>query len=110
MSIELFTTVLPLIILGFAYLSGFADNASVGKLFVRQLGLTGSSEQNVLAAFGTSDALRSSWTVVGLAGFLIWGIPMALTVAGMFGKAWQREPFSLGQRLGRGAAWFVLTW
>ena len=108
MAIELFTTVMPLIILGFGYLSGFAENASVGNLFVRQLGLTGASEQNVRAAFGSSEALKSSWTVVGLAGFLIWGIPMALTVASMFAKAWQREPLSLGQRLWRGVAWFVL--
>jgi hypothetical protein len=108
MAIELFTTVLPLIILGFGYLSGFAEQASVGNLFVHQLGLTGSSEQNVRAVFGTSEALKSSWTVVGLAGFLIWGIPMAITVAGMFAKAWQREPFSLGERLWRGTAWFVL--
>ena len=34
MSIELFTTVLPLIILGFGYLSGFAGQANVGNLFV----------------------------------------------------------------------------
>ena len=38
MAIELFTTVLPLMILGFGYFSGFAANASVGTMFVRQLG------------------------------------------------------------------------
>lgn len=108
MAIELFTTVLPLMILGFGYLSGFASNASVGDLFIHQLGLTGDTEQAVRAAFGTSDALRSSWTVAGLAGFLVWGIPMAITVASMFAKAWQREQFSIMQRLGRGTAWFVL--
>ena len=108
MAIELFTTVLPLIILGFGYFSGFASDASVGNLFVRQLGLTGTSEQTVRAAFGTSKALQSSWTVAGLAGWLIWGIPMAITVAGMFANAWRREQFTLLQRLGRGSAWFVL--
>lgn len=108
MAIELFTTVLPLIILGFGYFSGFAADASVGTLFVRQLGLTGTTEHTVRAAFGSSQALRSSWTVLGLAGFLVWGIPMAITVAGMFAKAWRREQFSLLQRLGRGTAWFLL--
>ena len=108
MAIELFTTVLPLIILGFGYFSGFASDASVGNAFVRQLGLTGTTAHTVRAAFGTSKALESSWTVVGLAGWLIWGIPMAITVAGMFAKAWRREPFTVLQRLGRGAAWFVL--
>src|SRR6476646_11637857 len=108
MAIELFTTVLPLIILGFGYFSGFASDASVGNLFVHQLGLTGASAQTVRAAFGSSKALQSSWTVIGLAGWLIWGIPMAITVAGMFAKAWRREQFTVQQRLGRGAAWFVL--
>jgi len=107
-SIELFTTVLPLMILSFGYFSGFADNASIGTMFVRQLDLTGSTGQTVRDAFGTSDALRSSWTVIGMAGWLIWGIPMAITVAGMFAKAWEREPFSVWERLGRGGAWFLI--
>lgn len=31
-SVELFTTVLPLIIMGFSYLTGFADSASPGTV------------------------------------------------------------------------------
>lgn len=34
LSIQLFTTVIPLIIIGFAYFSGFASNASVGDVGV----------------------------------------------------------------------------
>ena len=108
MAIELFTTVLPLMILGFGYFSGFASNASAGDLFVHQLGLTGTTGQTVRAAFGTAKALQSSWSVLGMAGWLIWGIPMAVTVAGMFALAWRREQFTTLQRLGRGMAWFVI--
>lgn len=108
MAIELFTTVLPLMILGFGYFTGFARNVSVGSIFVNQLGLSGHLDQTVRAAFGPSDGLRSQWTVFGMAGFLVWGIPMAVTLAGIFARAWRRDPFSFGQRLGRGAAWFVL--
>src|SRR3954452_23316346 len=79
MAIELFTTVLPLMILSFGYFSGFAANASIGTMFVQQLGLTGSTGQNVRESLGPSDAMRSSWTVIGMAGWLIWGIPMAIT-------------------------------
>jgi hypothetical protein len=107
-SIELFTTVLPLVLLGFGYFSSFAGDATLGDVVVRQLDLTGSTEQTVRAAFGTSDALRSSWTVIGMAGWLVWGIPMAITVASMFAKAWRREPFTLAQRLWRGVVWFVV--
>ena len=38
-SVQLFTTVIPLIIMGFSYLTGFADNASPGTVFSRELGL-----------------------------------------------------------------------
>ena len=51
-SIELFTTVIPLIILGFGYFSGFAKDASPGILLIRELGL-----QHPL-----SDNPASTWT------------------------------------------------
>src|SRR3954447_18145980 len=108
LSIELFTTVLPLMILSFGYFSGFASDASVGTMFVRQLGLSGNTEQTVRAAFGSSQALRSSWTIFGVAGWIIWGIPMAITVAGVFAKAWDRAALPLIDRLWRGIVWFLL--
>jgi hypothetical protein len=107
-SIELFTTVLPLIIIGFSYLSGFAENVSPGTLFIRELSLGYPLNDRVRAAFGASSGLRSSWTFIGVAGFLVWGIPMSITIAGIFAKAWRREQFGLGERLLRGATWFVL--
>jgi hypothetical protein len=107
-SIQLFTTVIPLIIIGFDYFSGFAENASPGTLFIREVGLVYPLTERVRAAFGDSSAFRSSWTFIGIAGFLVWGIPMSITIAGIFAKAWRREQFGLGQRLLRGAVWFVL--
>jgi hypothetical protein len=38
----------------------------------------------VRAAFGHSSTLKSSWTFLGVAGFLIWGIPMGIMIAGIF--------------------------
>src|SRR5262245_48445286 len=107
-SIQLFTTVIPLIIIGFDYFSGFAENASPGTLFIREVGLVSPLTERVRAAFGDSSAFRSSWTFIGVAGFLVWVIPMSITIAGIFAKAWRREQFGLGQRLLRGATWFIL--
>jgi len=90
-SIELFTTVIPLIILGFGYFSGFAKDASPGILLIRELGLQYPLSDRVREAFGTSAGLRSSWTIIGVAGFLVWGIPMSITIAGIFAGAWRRE-------------------
>jgi hypothetical protein len=97
-----------LIILGFSYLTGFADNASPGTVFSRELGLVSPLTDHVRAAFGHASHLRSSWTVIGVAGFLVWGIPMSITIAGIFAKAWRREQFGLSGKLWRGVVWFAL--
>lgn len=107
-SVQLFTTVIPLMIMGFSYLRGFADNVSPGTLVIRELGLVRPASDHVRAAFGDSAALKSSWTFLGVAGFLVWGIPMGIMIAGIFAKAWRREQFGLGARLWRGVAWFAL--
>ena len=107
-SVQLFTVVIPLMILGFSYFKGFAENASPGSLWIRELGLSGSTSDTVRGAFGDTAALRSIWTFVGVAVFLVWGIPMSIMVASIFAKAWQREQFGTSQKLGRGAVWFLL--
>ena len=108
MAIELFTTIVPLMIIGFAYFSGFAENANVGTMFIRQLGLTSPLDEMVRSAFGTSAGIEGVWSVVGLASFLFWGIPMSITVAAMFARAWRRPSFSVGGQLGRGSLWFLV--
>jgi hypothetical protein len=107
-SLQFFTVVIPLIILGFDYLSGFAANASVGDLFIRTLRLHPPLDARVREAFGSAAGMRSVWSFVGVAGFLAAGVPMAVTIAAMFARAWRREQFGLVQKLARGALWFVL--
>lgn len=107
-SIQLFTTVLPLIIIGFAYFSGFASNASVGDLFIRDLGLHHPFDERVREAFGASSDVKYVWTFFGLGAFLFWGIPMSIKVSGIFAQAWRRQQFGMAEKLARGAAWFVL--
>jgi len=108
LSIQLFTTVIPLIIIGFAYFSGFASNASVGDLFIRDLGLHHPYDERVREAFGTPSGVHYVWTFLGLAPFLACGIPMSIKVATIFAQAWRRQQFGVAEKLGRGAAWFVL--
>lgn len=107
-SVQLFTVVIPLMILGFSYFKGFAENTSPGTIWIRELGLSGATSDTVRNAFGDTAALRSLWTVLGVAAFLVWGIPMAIMVASIFARAWRREQFSAKQRLLRGSLWFAL--
>jgi hypothetical protein len=107
-SVLLFTTVIPLVILGFSYFDGFADNVSPGTIWIRELGLAHPRSDLVRSAFGESAGLRSMWSVLGVAGFLVWGIPMSMTVAAIFALAWRRAELPLAARVLRGSAWFAL--
>jgi len=107
-SVLLFTTVLPMMILGFSYLHGFADNVSPGTIWIREVGLHRPRSDVVRLAFGEAAGLKTSWSLVGVAGFLLWGIPMSMTIAAIFAKAWRRPELSLIERGMRGSAWFVL--
>src|SRR5262250_2340878 len=100
-SIQLFTSVIPLIIIGFAYFSGFASNASVGDLFIRDLGLHHPFDVRVREAFGTPSGVQYVWTFLGLGAFLVWGIPMSIKVAAIFAQAWRRQQFGMAKKLSR---------
>ena len=107
-SVLLFTTVIPLMLLGFSYFDGFAENVSPGTIWIRELGLVYPTSDRVRGAFGDSSGLKSNWTAFGVAGFLVWGIPMAVTIAGIFGRAWRRAPLAMVPRVLRGAVRFLL--
>ncbi len=108
LALELFTTVIPLILIGFGWFSGFSNSLSFGDLLIRQLELHGDGASQVRGLFGTGASLKSTWTVVGLASFLVWGIPMSSQVAKTFARAWRRERFDFFEEVWRGAVWFVL--
>ena len=107
-SVLLFTTVIPLMLLGFSYFDGFAENISPGTIWIRELGLVHPTSDRVRSAFGDSSGLRSSWTFIGVAGFAVWGVPMAVAIAGIFARAWRRAPLDLVPRVVRGSVWFIL--
>lgn len=107
-SLELFTTMIPMIIVGFNYFTGFAEEVSPGELLIREAGLVAPLSDRVRDAFGDASALETNWAYAGLTGFLVWGIPMSLSISGIFAKAWRRAPFGLGDRLLRGAGWFLM--
>ena len=52
----------------------------------------------------------ADWRLIGVARFLVWGIPMSVSVAGIFAKAWRREQYGLLTRLVRGTSGSSSTW
>jgi uncharacterized BrkB/YihY/UPF0761 family membrane protein len=108
LALELFTTVIPLILIGFGWFSHFSSSLSFGDLLIRQLELEGDGASQMRGLFGTGASLKSTWTVVGLASFLFWGIPMSSQVAKTFARAWRRERFAFAKEVWRGSIWFFL--
>lgn len=109
LAIELFTTVIPLVLIGTAIGSKFSASVNLGDRFVTALGLTGQRADDMRDLFSTAAEMRAAVSVFGLFSFLVWGIPMAITVAAMYARAWHRPPFPLWGKLWRGTAWFALA-
>ncbi|MEI7546642.1 MAG: hypothetical protein WCK21_01085, partial [Actinomycetota bacterium] len=108
LALELFTTVIPLMLLGFGWVSHFSSELSFGDLLIKQLELKGAAAEQVRGLFGSGASLKSTWTVFGLASFLVWGIPMSSQVAKTFGRAFRRERYPFWGEVWRGVIWFFL--
>ena len=107
-AVELFTTILPILLIGYGRLNNFSHDVSIGQLFVDMVGANGRDAARILREFGKASGIEHTWTLFGLASFLVWGIPMSLTVCRMYAAAWQRPQHSALQRLWRGVVWFVV--
>jgi uncharacterized BrkB/YihY/UPF0761 family membrane protein len=108
LAVELFTVVIPLILLGFSYASRFSNDLSFGDLLAKRLNLSPEASEILRSSFSDGAELRSTWTVLGLGGFLIWGLGTAPLVCKIFAGAWRRERFSTPAELGRGFVWFLM--
>jgi len=108
LALELFTTIIPLILLGYSWASHFDANLSFGDWMIKWMELKGESAVQVRNLFGTSANLKSTWTVIGIAGFLFWGIPMSSQVAKTYARAFRRERWPFWTEVWRGTVWFFL--
>jgi hypothetical protein len=108
LALELFTTVVPLILIGYSYASDFSTELSFGDFMIKWMDLKGQSASLVQGLFGQSASLRSTWTFIGLAGFLFWGIPMSAQVAKTYARAFRRERWPFWTEVWRGTVWFFL--
>lgn len=106
LALELFTTIIPLVLLGYSWASGFNSNLNFGDFMIKWMELKGQSAAIVHDLFGDSARLRDTWTVLGIAGFLFWGVPMSAQVAKTFARAFRRERWSFMAEVGRGTLWF----
>lgn len=108
LALELFTTIIPLVLLGYSFASDFNDNLSFADFMIKWMDLHGDSATAVRGLFGDAGDLRSTWTFLGIAGFLVWGIPMSAQVAKTYALAFQRRRWGFLTEVWRGVIWFVM--
>ena len=107
-SVNLFVAVIPLLILGYAFLEAFNPNHSVGALIVGDLHLTGSTAHVVRDTFASAQSGKSVALSISLISLLITGLDVSATAQVAYARAFSMTPLRGLQKYLRGGAWLVL--
>ena len=107
-SLNLFVAVIPLLILGYAFLEAFNPNHSVGTLIVQDLHLTGSTAHVVRDTFASAQSGKSVALSISLISLLITGLDVSATAQVAYARAFSMTPLRGLQKYLRGGAWLVL--
>ena len=78
-TLNLFVAVIPLIIIGYAFIEAFNPRRDVGNLLVGNLHLTGSTAQIVKATFTNASSGKSVALSISLISLLITGLDVSAT-------------------------------
>jgi uncharacterized BrkB/YihY/UPF0761 family membrane protein len=106
--LNLFVAVIPLLILGYAFLEAFNPDRSVGALIVQDLHLTGSTAQVVRDTFASAQSGKTTALSISLISLLITGLDVSATAQLAYARAFSMTPLRGLQKYLRGAAWLVL--
>ena len=107
-SVNLFVAVIPLLIIGYAFLEGFSPHHSVGALVVENLHLTGSTAHVVRDTFATAQSGKNVALSISVISLLITGLDVSATAQVAFARAFGMSPLRGVQKYLRGGAWLVL--
>ena len=91
-SLNLFVAVIPLLIIGYAFLEGFNPHHSVGAQAVENLHLTGSTANVVRDTFATAQSGKSVALSISLISLLITGLDVSATAQVAFARAFGMSP------------------
>jgi uncharacterized BrkB/YihY/UPF0761 family membrane protein len=107
-ALNLFVAVIPLIIIGYAFIEAFNPRRDVGNLLVGNLHLTGSTAQIVKATFTNASSGKSVALSISLISLLITGLDVSATAQVAYARAFTMAPLRGVQKYLRGAAWLIL--
>jgi len=107
-ALNLFVAVIPLIIIGYAFIEAFNPRRDVGNLIVGNLHLTGSTAQIVRGTFTNASSGKSVALSISLISLLITGLDVSATAQVAYARAFTMAPLRGIQKYLRGAAWLIL--
>ena len=107
-ALNLFVAVIPLIIIGYAFIEAFNPHRDVGNLLASDLHLTGSTAQIVRGTFSNAGSGKSVALSISLISLLITGLDVSATAQIAYARAFSMTPLRGVQKYLRGAAWLVL--
>jgi uncharacterized BrkB/YihY/UPF0761 family membrane protein len=107
-AMNLFVAVIPLIIIGYAFLEAFNPHRSIGALIVEDLHLTGGTARVVRDTFSSASSGKSVALSISVISLLITGLDISATAQVAYARAFRMTPLRGLQKYLRGAAWLVL--
>ncbi len=106
--LNLFVAVIPLLIIGYAFLEAFNPNRSIGGVLVGRFHLTGETADTVRSTFATAQAGKSVALSIGLISLLITGVDIAATVSTAYARAFELVGPTGWRKYLRGWTWLVV--
>lgn len=107
LTLSLFTTLIPIIVLGIGRLTLARPHLTVGDRLAQRIGIQGNLVNLMHDAFPSGKDLKPLYTFFGVAGYLIYGIPLAIQVGRIFAKAYDSRRFPYIIEIVRGTLWFI---
>lgn len=109
MAFNLFISIIPLMIISFAFVSRLRTRISLGQVFIEQFHLRGETARIVLGAFPKTSNVMKVASAIAVASFAISGFDVASVFQRTFADAWNAKRLRGWRGPTRGAVWFVLV-
>jgi hypothetical protein len=107
-AMNLFVAIIPLLILGYAFLEAFNPHRSFGVVLVHAFHLTGDTARTVENMFTTANSGKSTALSISIISLLITGFDISATVQLAYARAFAVTPLTGLHKYVRGAAWLVI--
>ena len=89
-----FVAIIPLLIIGYAFIEAFNPNRSIGNVLIGRFHLTGATADTVRETFTTAKAGKTVALSISLISLLITGLDIAGTVGTAYARAFRMTPLA----------------